>query len=135
MLLAILTIGLIAVDAQTIVKEDKVLTVNVGQPVLTGTTVNSDFYGKSFFENTRVQLEADAVTTGGGVVLTVTTSGSMNYVDWFPLDTITISGTSNNTAVSQKMDVYYDYLRFATVVGGTGDSVNISLNLLLDVNE
>ena len=135
-LFALLTIGL-TLSAQTVIKEDQTRVVSIDTMLVSSESVNIDFYGKDFFEFNRVQVLADtALGTGtGDVVMTVTTHGSLDYTTFFPLDTITISGSDRETAASQKIEVYYDYLRYAVAVAGTGDSVDVTLNLLFDVNE
>lgn len=135
-LFALLTIGL-TLAAQTVIKEDQTRVVSIDTMLISGESVNIDWYGKDFFENTRVHVVADTATgTGtGDVVMTVITQGSLNYVDFYPLDTVTISGSDDNAAVSPKTVVYYDYLRHVVAVAGTGDSVDVTLNLLFDVNE
>lgn len=124
------------VDAQTAIKQDEVRSYTTDTMLISGESVNVDYYGKDFFENTNVQVLADTATgTGtGDVVLTVTTSGSLDYSTFFPLDTITISGSDRETGASGKVETYYDYLRYSIVVAGTGDSVEVTLRTLFDIN-
>lgn len=132
-----LALGFAALEAQTVIKEDQTRIVTLDTMLITGETVNFDYYGKDFFENSTVQILADTATgTGtGDVVLTVTTNGSLDYSTFFPLDTIAISGSDRETGASGKVEVWYDYLRYAVVVAGTGDSVEVTLNFLFDINQ
>jgi len=129
--------GFVVMNAQTVVKEDKALVKTIDTMLISGESVNVDFYGKDFFEYTRVWVQADTASgTGtGDVVLTVITKGSTNYADWNDLDTVSISATDDNVAVSPKVTVFYPYVRFTTAVAGTGDSVDVAFNYLFDVNQ
>ena len=121
--------------AQTVVKEDKVVTYSIDTLLLTGESVNIDFYGKDFFVGSKTQVQANAYVTGSDVVMTVITKGSLDNANWTDIDTVSISGTSDNSAVGLLLTPYYDYLRHTVAIAGTGDSVDVTLNLLFDVNE
>lgn len=123
------------VTAQTLVKDDKVLTYSIDSVLLTGESVDIDFYGKDFFENNRVQVQGNAQNTGEDVVMTVIRKGSLDYANWTNIDTVSISGTSDNSAVSANASIYYDYVRYTVAVAGTTDTVEVSLNILFDVNQ
>ena len=134
-LFAILAIGFITLEAQTVIKTDQVRTLAIDSILLTGESVNIDFYGKDFIENSKVQVQANAFTTGADAVMTVITKGSLDYATWTDIDTVSISGTSDNSSVGLLLTPYADYLRYVVAVAGTGDTIYVTLNMLFDVNE
>ena len=135
-ILTMLFIGF-AVTAQTVVREDKVLTVSIDTMLISGELLNNDYYGKDFFENAQLQVSADTATgTGtGDVVVDFILYGSLNNADWNAIDTLAISGSDDNVGYLGKTAIWYDYLRLAIDVNGTGDSVDVKYSLLFDVNQ
>jgi len=134
---AILALGFVAVSAQTVVKTDQVVTATVDTMLVSGELVNVDFYGKDWFENANLQVTADTAdgTGTGDVVVDFILYGSLNNSDWNAIDTLAISGTDDNVGYLGKTAIWYDYLRLAIDVNGTGDSVDVTYHLLLDVNQ
>jgi hypothetical protein len=135
-ILAILSVGFL-VQAQTAIKTDQVRTVAIDSMLLSGELVNNDYYGKDFFENVQLQVSADTTSgTGtGDVVVDFILYGSLNYSDWNAIDTLKISGSDDNVGYLGKTAIWYDYLRLAIDVNGSGDSVTVGYQLLFDINE
>lgn len=131
---AILAVGFITLDAQTVIKTDEVRTLSIDSVLVTGESVDIDYYGKDFFVNNRVQVQGNAQNTGEDVVMTVIRKGSLDYVNWTNIDTVSISGTSDNSAVSANSSLFYDYVRYTVAIAGTTDTVEVALNILFDVN-
>jgi hypothetical protein len=135
-LFAVLMIG-VTMSAQTVIRSDEVRTVTIDSMLVSGELVNKDYYGKDFFENVQLQVSADTTTgTGtGDVVVDFILYGSLNNSDWNAIDTLAISGTDDNVGYLGKTAIWYDYLRLAIDVNGTGDSVTVGYQLLFDVNQ
>lgn len=133
---AILAAGF-ALSAQTVIREDQTRTVTIDTMLISGELVNKDYYAKDFFENVNLQVAADTAdgTGTGDVVVDFILYGSLNNADWNAIDTLAISGTDDNVGYLGKTAIWYDYLRLAIDVNGTGDSVDVTYNILFDVNQ
>lgn len=137
LIIAILCLSIGAVQAQTGITSDRVIVKTIDTMLVSSESVNIDYYVKDFLVANRILVTADtALGTGtGDVVMTVITKGSLNNVDWTNIDTVSISDSDDNVAGSPLLTPYYDYVRYTVAVAGTGDSVDVTLNILFDVND
>ena len=136
-LFAIMAVGFITLNAQTVVKTDQVVSVSIDTMLVTGNAVNFDYYAKDFLVNNRFQVKADTFTgTGtGDVVVNTIRMGSFDYVNWHNIDTVALSATDTDVDKSDNYAMFYDYVRYNVTVAGTTDSVTVDLTFLFDVNE
>jgi len=136
-LLAVLAIGFLTVNAQTVIKTDQVRTFTLDSSLIESESFSNTYYAKDFLRNVRVQLNADTVAASPAELeLEIISYGSTNNVDWTSAgDTIRISTTNHGSETGKYTDVFYDYWKVEVVTNATTQTLTTSYNILFDVND
>lgn len=125
--------------AQTLTSP-KAITTDQDYYYLYGDTLEKDaaisqyYYVKDFCQDIRIQSQVDTLAAGYLKIRTIV-YGSLDYSNWYTLDTLDIAGQTSATGSLLEKDVYSKYLKLTTTAIDSTQYGEFKYRILFNTNK